>query len=157
MRRSMIMYGVTGGAVDLPHLLALLAEAHWAAGQVEEALGALAEALAMAEKTGERAYEAEMHRLHGELLLAQSRGAAVVEAEACYERAIEVARGQSAKSLDLRAAMSLGRLWAGQEKRGQAREMLTAIYGWFTEGFDTPDLQDARALLDELSSGADDG
>jgi len=166
MRRSMDTYRVTGGTVDTPHLLALLAEAHWAAGEGEEALGALAEALAMAEQTGERVYEAEMHRLRGELLLdmgrrgdGETRGhgdkeagiKTEAQAEACFRRALEVARGQEARSLELRAAMSLSRLWAAQGRGAEAREMLAAIYGWFSEGWDTADLAEAGALLDALS------
>ncbi len=91
-----------------------------------------------------------MHRLKGELLLKQG-GANAAEAQICFERAIEIARKQSAKSLELRATMSLARLLAKQGRRGEARKMLAEIYGWFTEGFDTADLKDAKTLLEELS------
>jgi predicted ATPase len=100
------------------------------------------------EETGERYYEAEIHRLKGELLLMQGDEA---EAETSFHKAIEVARRQSAKSWELRATVSLCRLWQKQGKVDEARQMLAEIYGWFTEGFDTPDLQEARALLEELS------
>jgi adenylate cyclase len=109
------------------------------------------EALAVACSTGERYYEAELHRLRGELLLAQGIGTAVAEAEICFERAIEVARRQSARSLELRATMSLSRAWQTQGKKLQAHTMLAEVYGWFTEGFDTVDLGKAKALLEELS------
>jgi predicted ATPase len=114
----------------------------------------LDEALAVVNETGGRWAEAELHRLKGELLLpseVQSLESRVQEAEACFQKAIEVARRQSAKSLELRAAMSLSRLWQRQGKRDEARQLLGEIYGWFTEGFDTVDLQEAQTLLKELS------
>jgi predicted ATPase len=110
----------------------------------------LAEALAAVEHTGGRFHEAELHRLRGELLLQQS-AASWGEAEAHMRHALDVARGQQAKSLELRAAMSLSRLWQQQGKQAEAQELLAPIYGWFTEGFDTADLQEAQALLGELS------
>ena len=128
--------------------LALLGEACGAAGQLAEGLSLLAEALAFAEQSGERFYEAEIYRLRGELLL-QSE-APQAEVEECFHQAIKVAQRQQAKSPELRAVMSLARLWQRQGKREEARQMLTEIYGWFTEGFDTADLQEAKALLDEL-------
>jgi predicted ATPase len=94
--------------------------------------------------------EPEVHRLKGELLLV--RGGAEPEAEKCFQRAIEVARRQQAKSWELRATMSLCRLWQKQGKQEQARQALTEIYSWFTEGFDTPDLREATALLEELAN-----
>ena len=103
------------------------------------------------DNTGERFYEAELYRLKGELLLQQCRPARAPQAEACFHQALAVARRQQAKSLELRAAMSLSRLWQQQGKRAEAHELLAAIYGWFTEGFDTADLQEARALLEELT------
>jgi predicted ATPase len=99
--------------------------------------------------TGGRRYEAQLHRLHGELLLQQPVPDALA-AEACFQRAFDVARRQEAKSLELQATMSLARLWQQQGKRTAARELLAPVYGWFTEGFDTADLQDAKALLEEL-------
>jgi predicted ATPase len=136
--------------VGRPYFLALLAEAYGRGGQVEEGLCALAEALAAVEKTGERFYEAELHRLTGELLLARA-AANQAEAEGCLRRALDVARHQQAKSLELRAAMSLSHLWQRQGKRDEARRLLAGIYGWFSEGLDTKDLQEAQVLLDGLS------
>ena len=110
----------------------------------------LAEALTHVHATEERFYEAEIHRLKGELLLAPSAENRV-EAEACFHAALTMARHQQAKSLELRAAMSLSRWWQQQGKRAAAYELLAPIYGWFTEGFDTADLQEAKALLEELA------
>jgi predicted ATPase len=130
--------------------LVLLAEACGRAGQVEEGLRALDEALEVMQTTEERVYEAEVYRLQGELLLQQST-AQQGEAEASFHQALTVARRQEAKSLELRAAASLARLWQQQGKHAEARELLAPIYGWFTEGFDTADLQEARALLEALA------
>jgi predicted ATPase len=127
---------------------AVLAEAYENAGRVEEGLDALSEALAVMNSTGEGFYEAEVHRLKAELLVKQDAS----EARICVQRAIDVARKQSAKSLELRATRSLARLLAKQGRRDEARAMLAEIYNWFTEGFGTADLKDAKALLDELSN-----
>src|SRR5262249_19108297 len=135
------------------HWLALLAEAYRRGGQAEAGLRMLAEALAAAHSTGERYYEAELYRLQGELLLLRS-AAEHTEAETCCHQALDVARRQQAKGFELRAAMSLSRLWQGQGKRAEARELLAPIYGWFTEGFDTADLQEAKALLAELGQAS---
>ena len=118
-------------------------------GRLDDGLSALTEALAAADEHEIRHYEPEMHRLRGELLLRQDHSNAA-EAQNCFQRAIEIARKQSAKSLELRATMSLARLLVKQGRRDEARTMLVEIYGWFTEGFDTSDLKDAKALLDEL-------
>ena len=109
----------------------------------------MAEALAFVQRTEERVYEAELYRLQGELLLQQSQ-AQQREAETCFHRALDIARMQHAKSWELRAATSLARLWQGQGKRKEARELLGSVYNWFTEGFDTADLKDAKGLMDEL-------
>jgi len=130
--------------------LCLLAEAYVETGRLDDGFSALTEAQAVADKNEEREHEAEIHRLKGELLLRRDESNAV-EAQGCFQRAIEVARQQSAKSLELRATMSLARLRDKQGDRSEASEMLTAIYGWFTEGFDTADLIDAKALLEELA------
>jgi predicted ATPase len=132
-----------------PYYLALLAEACGQAGQPEAGLTALSEALALVEKTEEHYYEAELHRLKGELLQQQA-APEVSHAETCFQQSLDIARRQQAKSLELRAAMSLSRLWHQQGKRAEAHDLLAPIYGWFTEGFDTADLQDAKALLEEL-------
>jgi predicted ATPase len=128
--------------------LAFLAETYGKMGQVKQGLALLAEALAMVHRNGERLFEAEIHRLKGELL--QMQGESEAEVEACFRQAIAVTRQQSARSLELRATMSLCRLWQKQGKVNEARQMLGEIYGWFTEGFDTPDLQEARTLLEAL-------
>jgi predicted ATPase len=111
---------------------------------------ALAEALTLADTTGERWYEAELYRLKGVLLLQQS-SSNQTEAESCFHQAIAIAQSQQAKSLELRAATSLARLWQQQGKRAEASEILAPVYGWFTEGFDTADLQEAKALLEALA------
>ncbi len=131
-----------------PIFYALLVEAYGAAGQTEEGLDMVAQALALVEKTGFRFYEAELLRLQGELLLRRT-SADGPQAETCLHRALDLARSQQAKSLELRAAMSLSRLWQQQGKKKEAYRLLKKVYGWFTEGFDTPDLQEARALLEE--------
>ncbi len=126
-----------------------MAEAYGQGGQAEEGLTSVDEGLAFVERTDERFYEAELNRLQGELLLQQSR-AQQSEAESCFRKAIEIAQKQEAKSWELRAATSLARLWQGQGKQAEARELLAPVYEWFTEGFDTADLKDAKALLDAL-------
>ncbi len=145
----------TGTGLFRPQSLALLAETYGKVGQPEEGLSALAEALTLVDKTGERVYEAELYRLKGELTLQSGveREASEVqkEVEECFHQALKVAHKQKAKSLELRAAMSLSRLWQQQGKREEARQMLAEIYNWFTEGFDTADLKDAKLLLQELS------
>jgi class 3 adenylate cyclase/predicted ATPase len=140
----------TGGELTRTYLLCLLAEAYGEASRLDDELNALTGALAAADENEIRFYEAETHRLKGELLLRQDDSNAA-EAQSCYERAIEIARSQSAKSWELRATMSLARLLAKQRHRDEARATLAEIYGWFTEGFDTADLKEAKALLDELS------
>jgi len=156
MREGWAAYTETGSELTQPYYLALLAEGYRKNGQVENERFALTEALAVAEKSGERMYEAELYRLKGELTLqqfnVQSSTFKIREAaEECFWKAREIARRQSAKSLELRAVMSVSRLWQRQGKRKEAHTMLAEIYGWFTEGFDTKDLQEAKALLDELS------
>jgi predicted ATPase len=149
IQESLAASSATGAELWRPHFLCLLAEACMETGRLDDGLNALTEAMAAADGNEIRFYEAEMHRLKGELLLKQddSNGA---EAQSCFERAIEIARKQSAKSLELRATMNLARLLAKQGKGDEARTMLAEIYNWFTEGFDTADLKDAKALLDEL-------
>jgi len=139
-----------GQAITLmrPYYLGLLAEALGAAGDKEGALGAISNALSMVETTGERCWEAELCRLRGELLrLCQKER----DSEVWIQRSLDVSRHQEAKSLELRAAMSLARLWRDRGKVQQARELLAPVYGWFTEGFDTRDLKEAKALLEQLA------
>lgn len=133
-----------------PWFYAVLAEVYGKSGQIEDGFGALQEAQQWVERNDEHLYEAEMHRIKGELLLQQD-GHNAAQAEQCFHRALEVARRQQAKSWELRAAISLARLWQQQGKRDQACEVLMPVYGWFTEGFETTDLQDARDLADRLS------
>jgi predicted ATPase len=133
-------------------LLALQADAQLATDKPEAALASVAAGLKAVEKMGAAPLEAELHRLRGEALLA---GAGTVsEAEAAIEKGIDVARRQNAKSWELRGAMSLARLRRQQGRRAEARDLLAPIYGWFTEGFDTADLKEAKALLDELTEPA---
>ncbi len=151
IRDGLKAWEATGAAFVRTYFLALLAEAAMAAGKLGEGLAALADAMAAAEGTGERNHAAEVQRLEGELHLALSPEEDM-RVEACFHRALDIARAQSAKSLELRAAMSLARLWQRQGRADDARELLSGIYGWFTEGFDTADLREARALLDALST-----
>ena len=135
--------------MTVSYYLALLAEVYGHAGQAEEGLRLLAEALAHVDTTGERFYAAEVYRLKGELLLRQATPDEA-QAETCWHQALDIARHQQAKSWELRAALSLSRLWQQQGKRDGARDLLAPIYGWFTEGFDTADLKEAKGLLEEL-------
>ena len=132
----------------VPALLASLAETYGQQGHPAEGLTALADALAFVHRTGARWDEAELYRLKGELLLRQSSENQTASAS-CFHQAIAIAQNQQAKSLELRAAMSLARLWQQQGKPAEAHKLLAPIYGWFTEGFDTPDLQEAKSLLTE--------
>ena len=140
----------TGTAVFVPYLCTVLADVAAHLGHPEDGLQALAEAHTLVEHHEERWWEAEVCRLRGVLLLRQPE-TPQAEAEACFQHALDVARRQEAKSLELRAATSLARLWQQQGKRAAAYDLLAPIYGWFTEGFDTADLQEAKALLDVLA------
>ena len=148
MRQGLANNQVMGTVLDLPWYLGVLAEVYGSANRVDTGLETIAEALAVADKAGY--YEAELYRLKGELLR-QHAVSDVSQVEARFQQALTVTRRQQAKSLELRAAMSLARLWQQQGKRAEARELLAPIYGWFTEGFDTADLQEAQALLAALS------
>src|SRR5262249_11306843 len=132
----------TGQLLSQPLCLVLLAEAAGYAGRVEEGRGLLREALAALEESGRGDLLAETYRLQGVLRLRQARPE-VAQAEGCFQHALAIARRQQAKAWELRAAMSLARLWQQQGKRGEAYELLAPLYGWFTEGFDTADLQEA--------------
>jgi predicted ATPase len=155
MQQGLAALRAVGTETGRPDRLARLAEAYGKVGQTEAGLTLLAEARAVVDKTEERYYEAELYRLKGELVLQSKdqspRSQVEEEAEACFLKAIEIARRQQAKSLELRAVMSLSRLWQQQGKKEEAHRMLAEIYGWFTEGFDTKDLQEAKALLEELN------
>ncbi|AGW95673.1 hypothetical protein N234_37045 [Ralstonia pickettii DTP0602] len=155
MQQGLSAFRATGAEIWRTHFLALLAEAYGKAGQADAGLQMLAEALAVVERTQERVFEAELNRLKGELMLLQpggggEAGAGRDEAEACFQRAIAIARRQDSRSLELRAVMALSRLWRQQGKGTDARKLLAKSYGRFTEGFDTADLQEAKALLAEL-------
>ena len=143
----------TGAEAWRHYWLALLAEAYGAAGQIKQGLTALDEALALVALNGECYYEAELHRLRGQLLLQQSTDN-LSKAASCFQQAIAIAQRQSAKSWELRAATSLARLWRSQGKHQDAYDLLAPVYGWFTEGLDTPDLIDATTLLAELEKGS---
>jgi predicted ATPase/DNA-binding CsgD family transcriptional regulator len=150
IRAGLALQQSGGAVVAWPQFLAILADAARKAGRIEEALAAVAQGLEVAQKNGEHFYDAELYRLKGEFLIMQA-AADVPEAERCFLTAIETARRQSAKALELRAAISLSRLRLEKERRDEVREILTGIYGWFTEGFDTPDLIAAKALLQKVS------
>jgi predicted ATPase len=160
----------TGSEAVRPYYLGLLAEAYLVMAQPTEGLSVLSEALEIVNEVEVHLYGAELYRLRGELLLCQARARAgrqglgsggsllarieesvCFEAEACYRQALEIARGQRTRMLELRAAMSLSRLWKHSGRGHQARQLLAGIYGWFTEGFEMTDLQDARARLEELT------
>ena len=150
LQQGMLARLATGAVLARPYFLSLLVEAYGTMGQPAAGLTALTEALTLAETNGEGWYVPELYRLKGTLLLQQSPDHQV-EAEVCFQQAIRIAQSQHAKSLELRAATSLARLWQQQGKRTEAYDLLAAVYGWFTEGFDTADLQEAKALLEELA------
>ena len=168
IRQGLSFWHGTGAELARPYFMAMLAEAYGKNGQHDEGWRMLAEALELADAHGDRFWEAELYRLRGELrqqttgeeaggpgppepsTLAEAEPPVSSEAETCLQQALAIARRQQAKSLELRAAMSLAHLWQQQGKRTEARELLAPIYGWFTEGFDTADLQEAKALLEEL-------
>jgi tetratricopeptide (TPR) repeat protein len=149
IRQGLADYQAMGAKLLLPEFLFFLAEALGKAGQTEEGLALLDQGFEIEAETGERMYEAEMYRCRGELL--RQRGNDPGEAENCFQRALQVARKQSARSWELRAAMSLSRLWRDQGKWFQARDLLSEVYNCFSEGLDSPDLQDAKALLSALT------
>jgi class 3 adenylate cyclase/predicted ATPase len=150
IRQGIAAAQATGAALSVPYYGTLLADVCAYLGHPEDGLQVLAEAYTLVEQQEQRFWEAEVCRLRGVLLLQQT-GTPQAEAEAWFQRALDVARRQEAKSLELRAAMSLSRLWQSQGKRAEAHELLAPVYSWFTEGFDTADLQEAKALLEELT------
>jgi len=156
MGRSLLAYRDTGSGLVLPYFLARLADASRKAGRIESGLSALGEALALVDKHGERWWEAELYRLQGELRLRQAVPD-LQQAEACFRQALAIANRQQVRSLELRAAMSLSRLCANQGKGKESRRVLEEVYGWFTEGFDTADLREARGLLEATAGGAASG
>jgi predicted ATPase len=148
--RGLKAFRATGAGVRVPYYLGILGDAYTQAGRFEDAHQAFNEALAIAERNDDRFAEAELHRLEGELLLAESPDQAAA-AEGCFQQALATAVRQQSKAWELRAATSLARLWQRQGRRDEARAALAAVYDTFTEGFTTPDLVEARALLDSLS------
>jgi tetratricopeptide (TPR) repeat protein len=148
LRSGSTAFRATGAELWMPHYIALLARACEIAGQIEEAMTLLDDALEIVERTGERWFAAELNRHKGQLLLRRGHAEA---AEELYRTALGIAREQEAKLWELRAAVSLARLRRRQSRRAEARDLLAPVYGWFTEGFDTADLKDAKALLDELA------
>jgi hypothetical protein len=149
MNAALDLHRGLGMVMPLHEWLPTLADSHGVFGEYAKGLSVLAEAFALVAKAGDSWYEGEMWRIKGELLhLAKAGGD---ESSACFGRALDIARDRQAKSFELRAALSLARFWLAQDERIEARTLLSETYGWFTEGFDTPDLKDAKALLDELS------
>jgi predicted ATPase len=151
LHQGLTAYRATGAELFRTYWLALLAEAYGTVGQTEEGLGVLSEALRVVDNSGEHQWEAELYRLKGELLLKQAIPDTAL-AQTCFHQALDVARQQQAKSLELRAATSLARLWQSQDKRREAYNLLAPVYHWFTEGFDTADVMDAKALLEQLGN-----
>jgi predicted ATPase len=149
IRRGLAAALATGSKTWQPYFLGLLAEVYGEGGHPEAGLDVLAEALAVMEATEVRFYGAELYRLKGALLLQQAVPDAA-QAETCFHQALDVARQQQARSFELRAATSMARLWQSQGKRQAAYDLLAPVYAWFTEGFDTADLQEAKTLLDQL-------
>ena len=141
----------TGATMHLPSWLSHLAAVYAELGQLDEAWRCIGEAMSIIETAKERWFEAEVNRIAGAIAL-KSPEPDAAKAEAYFERALTAARQQQAKSWELRAAMSMARLWRDQGKRDEARDLLAPVYGWFTEGFDTLDLKEAKALLDELAA-----
>jgi class 3 adenylate cyclase/predicted ATPase/energy-coupling factor transporter ATP-binding protein EcfA2 len=149
LTQGLTAWRASGAEIARPYWLMRIAEAHGMLGAPAAGLTVLTEALALVDTTGERLYESELYRLKGELLLQQA-SANSTEAETCFQQALSTARSQQAKSFELRAATSLARLWQQQGKRQEAHDLLAPVYQWFTEGFDTADLQEAKALLENL-------
>jgi predicted ATPase len=153
MREGLARHREIGAADLVPAALALVAEVLRKLGRPAEGLSAVTEALMVAQQSGQHYWEAELHRLAGVLTL-QAGSPATGDAESSFLRALEIARRQRAKSLELRAAASLSRLWADKENVKEAHALLSSVYAWFTEGFDTADLSEARSLLEELETRA---
>jgi predicted ATPase len=149
MQQGLAAWRATGAGLLRSYWCALLAEVYGHVGQPQAGIDLLAETFPQMDKVGEQCWAAELYRLKGDLLLQAAADAR--QAEACFHLALNIARRQQARAWELRAAMSLSRLWQQHGKRKEAHELLTPLYGWFTEGFDTADLQEAKALLNTLS------
>ncbi len=150
--KGIAAYRATGSQAWLPYFLGLQAETYLRAKRLDDGLASVAEALALSDKTGERCWQAELNRIMGELLLAMSSNNHA-KAENCFSQSLDIARNQQAKSWELRAAASLSRLWCGHGRHKEARDLLAPVHDWFTEGFDTPDLEEVKALLDDRDQG----
>jgi predicted ATPase len=153
MERAVSDFQATGGETRLSRFLGLIAARYFELAQVEKAEATWAEAMSKMEQHLEYFWAAELYRLKGEMILKQGSGRQW-KAETWLQRALETAHSQQAKSLELRAAASLSRLWQQQGRYAQAHRLLSQVYDWFTEGFTTPDLQEAKALLDQLANPA---
>src|SRR5262249_22917659 len=151
LRNTLAANHATGRRLTQAYQSGLLAEAYGNLGQAAEGLRIVAETFAFMEQTGEHFGAAELHRIKGELLLQEDRRRNLAVAETSFQRALEIARGQQARWWELRAAISLSQLWQRQGKRQAAHALLAPLYDWFTEGFDTADLQAARVLLEKLA------
>jgi predicted ATPase len=151
LQKNLATRRLMGAMISHTEFLTLLAQALGKAGRIEEGMAAVAEAMELATQTAEGHFKAEARRVKGELLLQTQSEGREVAAETCFQEALAIARQQSAKLWELRAATSLARLWQKQVKQEEARALLGEIYGWFTEGFDTADMKDAKALLENLS------
>jgi predicted ATPase len=149
LRGALDVMRAAGAEMNRPYYTGILAAAYGKAGQPAQGIALIEEAVDLMNRTGQRLFEAELQRMKGDLLLAVSRDKEA-EAEDCFRDAVDCARRQSAKSLELAVALSLSRLWRGQGKNEDARTLLAEIYGWFTEGFETRALKEAKALLEEL-------
>ena len=150
MRQGLADLRATGAGLWQPTFLSLIAEADGRIGQAERGLRLLGEGMAMVERNDERFYEAELHRLKGELLLLEVIADSVRRSASPSGNALEIAERQMAKSLGLRAALSLARFWTKEGRRSEVHDLLSPIYGWFNEGFGTPDHKAAKTLLDQL-------
>jgi predicted ATPase len=151
IRRGMDQWRATGAVLAVPRWCALLAEAYGRTDQPEAGMPVLEQALLVIAQTAERNYEAEVHRLKGVLLLQQHPVPDMAEAERCFQQSINVARRQQAKAFELRTTIELSRLWQQQGKREEAHQLLAELYGWFSEGFETADIQEGRRLLETLA------
>jgi predicted ATPase len=150
MRAGLEIFRLTGAEIGRGFFHTLIAEAYGKAGQPTEGLTVLAQTETIPSRAEEVFVEAELHRVRGDLLVMEGAPSSAVEPH--YERALSLAREQQARSLELRAALSMSRLWLAENEPAKARALLEPVYSWFTEGFETPDLKDARALLDQFLS-----
>jgi predicted ATPase len=150
MQQGLAILEARNAVMQSPYFMSLLAQMHTRVGDFQPALALLVDAQERAHWTEEHIWEAELHRIEGDVR--RAAGHALTDLEQCFRRALDVSRRQGARMFELRAAMSLARLWRDQGRNVEARDLLAPIYGWFTEGFDTVDLKDAKALLSQLNA-----